>query len=276
MTDDGDYPTKSRKVPPADDTRNYYQEEVVGNKTDAAVTTPGTTKSLQAYAKGSLDNEATILAAVVAIQNNTRFTAAVPVTMEKPSAGNKAYNWLSNLYDTVGNLEDPDDSEIVILVTQGDGTPVTANLYKEVGMTNPLDNATDQANFPTASGWRAMEREDVGRYFLFYKVAFDETEEDLNVRFGWVEATVLNVQDRTTRVSDTFTDQDDTISEIASHALEQSTVLSQVESSATTTVLDSSEISSEIASHVLALSEADSALQSSIDEIGRASCRERV
>ncbi|MHA1662533.1 MAG: hypothetical protein ACTSVR_04685 [Candidatus Thorarchaeota archaeon] len=263
MVGEGEFPRKSRKVPAPDATRNYFQEEVVGNKTDAAVTSPGTTKSLQAYVKGGLNNDATILAAVTSIQNNTRFTAAIPTTMEKPSAGDKAYNWLSNLYDTIGNLEDPDDSEILILVTQADGTPITANLYKEVAMSNALDNATDQVNFPSASGWRAMEREDVGRFFLFYKVAHDETEEDLNIRFGWGESSVIIVQDRTTRVTDVFTDQDDTISEVASHALEQSQVLSQIESSADQIQPEHSEIGSEVASHALEqstiLSELDSA-----------------
>ena len=42
------------RVPEADSTRNRTDDQVIGNKTDAAVTTVGTTKSLVAYAKGAL------------------------------------------------------------------------------------------------------------------------------------------------------------------------------------------------------------------------------
>ena len=61
MSGDGEFPTKSRRVPAPDAVRNYFEEEVVGNKTDAAVTTPGTTKSLQAYAKGALNQLSAII-----------------------------------------------------------------------------------------------------------------------------------------------------------------------------------------------------------------------
>lgn len=148
------------------------------------------------------DETATILAAVLAIQNNTRFTAAVPEVMNKPDAGDEAFQWLCNLYDTAGNLEDPDDNEIVIRVMKDDGTYITANLYKENALSTALDNPTDTVTFPPASGWRAMERTDVGRYFLFYKVASTETEESLTVEFGWEESSVVNVQYRKTKVAD--------------------------------------------------------------------------
>jgi hypothetical protein len=42
------------RVPTADATANEYTRDVVGNKTDAAVTTVGTQKSLMAYIKGLL------------------------------------------------------------------------------------------------------------------------------------------------------------------------------------------------------------------------------
>ncbi len=43
-------------VPSADSTDNVYERDVLGNKTDAAVTTVGTTKSAMAYLKGLVDN----------------------------------------------------------------------------------------------------------------------------------------------------------------------------------------------------------------------------
>ena len=58
---DGEYPPVSRAVPDANETRDKWMEEVVGRKTDTTRTAKGTTYSLVAMAKGSLDNEATII-----------------------------------------------------------------------------------------------------------------------------------------------------------------------------------------------------------------------
>lgn len=152
---------------------------------------------------------ATNLAAISAIQNNTRFTAAVPNPMQKPDSGDKAYRHASNLYDTQGDMEDPNNSEILVRIIKNDGTFITANLFKENGLTTALDNPTDTGNFPVASGWRAMEREDTGKYFFFYKVNDAETEEALTVEFGWNEAGQINYQSRATKISDTTGDLED-------------------------------------------------------------------
>jgi len=84
MSGDGDFPKKSRIVPPADSTRNYFQEEVVGNKTDAAVTTPTTTKSLMGYMKGALNQLSTIIGTLDDSYHSAQKvypTAAAPVTV---------------------------------------------------------------------------------------------------------------------------------------------------------------------------------------------------
>lgn len=152
---------------------------------------------------------ATNLTAITSIQNNTRFTSAIPEQMQKPDSSSTAFRWTGNLYDTDGNMEDPVNNEILVRVLQADGTPITANLYKEQALTNPLDNATDQGNFPSGSGWRAMERLGVGQYDLFYKVASTETEEALTVEFGWDEASVIMSQYRATAVVDYAGDIED-------------------------------------------------------------------
>ena len=149
------------------------------------------------------------LTAITSIQNNTRFTSAIPEQMQKPDSSNRAFRWTGNLYDTDGNMEDPANNEILVRVLQADGTAITANLYKEQALTNALDDATDQVNFPTGDGWRAMERLGTGQYDLFYKVASDETEEALTVEFGWDEASVIMSQYRSTEVSDTKGDIED-------------------------------------------------------------------
>lgn len=152
---------------------------------------------------------ATNLTAITSIQNNTRFTSAIPEQMQKPDSSSRAFRWTGNLYDTDGNMEDPTNNEILIRVLQADGTAITANLYKEQALTNPLDNATDQVNFPSGDGWRAMERLGTGKYDLFYKVASTETEESLTVEFGWYETGVIMSQYRATEVVDYAGDIED-------------------------------------------------------------------
>ena len=62
------------------------------------------------------------LAAIQAIQNNTNFTAAVPLVMDKPDASNEAFRWACNVYDTDSAMEDPVNSEVLIRVIKDDGT----------------------------------------------------------------------------------------------------------------------------------------------------------
>ena len=47
------------RVPVADETRNLLEHQVIGNKGDTAVSSPGTTTSLLAYLKGLMPVEAT-------------------------------------------------------------------------------------------------------------------------------------------------------------------------------------------------------------------------
>jgi hypothetical protein len=146
-----------------------------------------------------------IITAISSIQNNTRFTAAVPVQMCKPDAGDEAFRMASNLYDTSGDMEDPTNNEILVRVITDAGTYIT-DLYKENALSNALDNPTDDTTFPPASGWRAMEREDVGKFYLFIKVANDATEQSLTVEFGWTEDSKNNYQYRKTEIADVHGD----------------------------------------------------------------------
>ena len=185
---------------------------------------------------------ANIITAIAAIQNNTRFTAAVPVQMCKPDAGNEAFRMASNLYDTEGNMEDPTNNEILVRVIKDDGTYITADIYKENGLSNGLDNATDGTTFPFASGWRAMEREAEGKFFFFMKVANDATEESLTVEFGWTELTKHNYQSRSTEIADVHGDLAELLADVgnASAATLGSLydVLGNPSASLATTILD--------------------------------------
>ena len=157
---------------------------------------------------------ANIITAISAIQNNTRFTAAVPTWMCKPDAGNEAFRVSSNLYDTEGNMEDPVNNEILVRIIKDDGTYITATLYKDNAFVAVLDNPTDITTFPVASGWRAMEREAAGKFFFFNKVANDATEESLTVEFGWTEGTKTNYQSRSTEIADMHGDLAEILADI--------------------------------------------------------------
>lgn len=171
-------------------------------KTDNLPSDPADESLLEAEINANEAKIDTLQTAVTAIQNNTRFTAAVPTYMTKPDAGNEAYRIACNMYDTIGNMEDPDDNEVMIRVMEDDGTYMTANLYKENTLTNALDNATDQVAFPAASGWKALEREATGKFYCFYKVTSVATEETLTSEFGWEESNVAIYQSRSTEVAD--------------------------------------------------------------------------
>jgi hypothetical protein len=56
-----DQPKEDTLVPTADSTNNVFARDVSGNKSDAAVTTVGVTKSLMAYLKGAINQLASIL-----------------------------------------------------------------------------------------------------------------------------------------------------------------------------------------------------------------------
>lgn len=70
--------TANQAVPTADVTTNTLARDVSGNKTDASVYVPGTTKSLAAYAKGAADlqQRVAVKAAAVMVNNDTLFTVA--------------------------------------------------------------------------------------------------------------------------------------------------------------------------------------------------------
>ena len=57
--------------------------------------------------------------------------------MQKPDSGDEAYRISANLYDTSGQMEDPNYNQILVRVIKDDGTYITDKLYKENALTNP-------------------------------------------------------------------------------------------------------------------------------------------
>lgn len=110
-------PSTEVYVPSADSVSNILPAHVIGNKTDAAVTAPTTTKSLIAYTKGALD---LIGSPVVDVSTDI---AAVQADVGDPSARTN----FQNLEDMIGIPDAANSNLDDILRTGYDSTAITAN-----------------------------------------------------------------------------------------------------------------------------------------------------
>lgn len=131
---------------------------------------------------------------VSGIQNNTRLTASIAPEMDRPDSGSVYHKFFVNLYDSAGNKEDPDSEEIVVTLTEFDGTDITTSrLYKDASGT-ALDAGT------IYSSNKKLVKDSAGRYFFFYKSTSTDAEEILNFNLKYQEATVENSADRSMRI----------------------------------------------------------------------------
>jgi hypothetical protein len=137
----------------------------------------------------------TLQTAVTAIQNNTRFVATVPVKLNREST---AVVIGCYLYDTVGNMEDPDSNGLYVKISQMDGTAIASRYYSNSG----LSSAISAEGSGTFSGYYALSRTGAGKYAFFYKNDAAHAEENLVVEFGWEEGSAARYQSRAMQVSD--------------------------------------------------------------------------
>lgn len=130
---------------------------------------------------------ASVLAAVQAVQNNTRTTISLPGVLERPDAGNTRFKIYLNCYDEQGNMEEP-DSAPTVAVTNQDGTDRSGNLQNPV---THVDTTT-------------MVKVSDGRYWIEYEMASDHAcPEALTFTFTIVEGAVARYADRGALVVDT-------------------------------------------------------------------------
>lgn len=139
--------------------------------------------------------------AIAGISNVTRLSAALPPYFVRPSAGNTAVKVTVYLKDTDGNMEDPDGSQLALLVSNSSGVSRNTNLYKEEALTNNLDAGTG-----TFVGYNKLEKEATGVYYFYYKVANDADEEVLQFRFGWEESSTALYEGKSSQVTDATND----------------------------------------------------------------------
>lgn len=115
-------------------------------------------------------------ASVDAIQNNTSFVGVVPAVLVLPPTGSKPYIFYANLFDSVGNPEDPDGNTLNVRVQDTSGNVLVATT--------------------------AMTRIGLGRYSYTYTVNSTDTEQGLVVFFEYSENGIPFSQSRVTEVQE--------------------------------------------------------------------------
>jgi len=150
---------------------DLVRTDVSGLRTDYTTTRAGKLDALDVPVSSRASQ-----ASVDAIQNNTRFVGIVPSTLVLPAAGSKDYKFNANLFDEIGNPEDPDTNTINVRIETVGGVVVVA--------TTP------------------MNRLGVGKYEYTYTVNASDTERALRVFFEYSENSVAFQQVRVTEVQE--------------------------------------------------------------------------
>jgi peptidoglycan hydrolase CwlO-like protein len=121
--------------------------------------------------------------AISQIQNNTRFTTTLPGQMVIPGSGANTYRAWSALYNTTGDLEDPDSNTI------------TVSLENDQGV-----NRNDYLVGSVASAPVDMTRDSKGVYYIDLSIPDTASEEQLIAKFAYDENTISLVQIRTSNL----------------------------------------------------------------------------
>lgn len=103
------------------------------------------------------------------VQNNTRVAVGCASAFSIPESGFRVYKITLTFKDSEGNMEDPDDNEFSFYLETADSAiDKTGILYKDLSVSVSLDASVK------FSGYKALERVSVGRYFCYVKVADTE------------------------------------------------------------------------------------------------------
>jgi hypothetical protein len=85
---------------------------------------------------------------------------------------------------------------MAVILTQMDGTDVTARLYKDGAFAAALDAISGG----TLDGLKKLVKDSTGRYYAFYKCTSADTEECLNYQIKYEEGAVLMNADRSSTI----------------------------------------------------------------------------
>jgi hypothetical protein len=106
------------------------------------------------------------------------------------------------VYNNAQTLEDPDDEELALSVTNAAGTSYDTRLFKDVAFSNTLDTIVGG----DLSGLRAMERVSPGVYESFYQSSSTDVNENIIFTFQYLENTYAIRWDVAANTDDTSTD----------------------------------------------------------------------
>lgn len=121
-----------------------------------------------------------VQSAVGNIQNNTRFSASVPSDLIRPPSGSITYRVPISLFDTNGDMEDPDSNQIAVTIANSAGVSRKSYLSGYVDEPTPL--------YATRVG--------KGDYYVDVVLPNTATVEELIFAFSYNEGAVPYVQRR--------------------------------------------------------------------------------
>lgn len=127
---------------------------------------------------------AAVQSAVGNVQNNTRFSASVPSDLIRPPSGTTTYRIPISLFDTNGNMEDPDSNQIAVTIANSAGVSRKSYLAGYVNEPTPI--------YATRVGQ--------GDYYIDVVLPNTATVEQLIFRFSYGENAIAFVQRRSGNV----------------------------------------------------------------------------
>jgi len=152
----------------------------------------------------------TIQSSIDGISNNVNTAVSIPSKMLRPASGEASipYKIYVNVYDSNGNMEDPDDQDA------GAGTAMVS-VAAEDESGNSRDSNVSGLDSSTQGGLNWMTRVSEGRFSCIYTVADTHDIEQLNFSFGYEESGQARIVDRTSIITSQL-DIEDAVNEIYS------------------------------------------------------------
>lgn len=148
----------------------------------------------------------TIQSAISGIQNNTRTSIAIPTQMLKPTSGSSVFKCYVDVYDTSGNMEDPDDQDAGAEVAMISVTVVDESANDRSANLGGLSASTQDSK-----DWLTRDAE--GKFSFTYSVSNTHDLEQLIFTFDYEESSAARSTRRTSVVTDVLdiSDQVDNI-----------------------------------------------------------------
>lgn len=127
-----------------------------------------------------------VQAGVTSIQNNTRTVVALPAELVSPATGTQDYKVKINIYNTSGDLEDPDSNSVQVSLANAAGLD-RGNLFLGGGASP-----------------KAATRLGQGRYEIDLQIPAGTTKEQINMLVNYTENSIALEAVRSTNIVDSI------------------------------------------------------------------------